>query len=162
MWCFFYQIELVGKQLEESIKPLAFGSWFYAFLSLFANSFNLVRYSSRGGHENQLGWRLVGFRVHHSLNILKSNTRSNEESPRGILKYTRLWHTMILHYFSCYFSEKPPPRDFRSSISDSITLYLFFSCPYPSILFFGCPYTIYAMFQSSANPNADCLHETLI
>ena len=78
MWCFFYQIELVGKQLEESIKPLAFGSWFYAFLSLFANSFNLVRYSSRGGQENQLGWRLVGFLVHHSLNILRSNTRSNE------------------------------------------------------------------------------------
>ena len=25
---------------------------------------------------------------------------------------------MILHYFSCYFSEIPPPRDFRSSISD--------------------------------------------
>ena len=78
MWWFFYQIELVGKQLEESIKPLAFGSWFYAFLSLFANSFNLVRYSSRGGQENQLGWRLVGFLVHHSLNILRSNTRSNE------------------------------------------------------------------------------------
>ena len=78
MWWFFYQIELVGKQREESIKPLAFGSWFYAFLSLFANSFNLVRYSSRGGQENQLGWRLVGFLVHHSLNILRSNTRSNE------------------------------------------------------------------------------------
>ena len=26
----------------------------------------------------------------------------------------------VLHYFSCYFSEKPPPRDFRSSISDSV------------------------------------------
>ena len=90
MWWFFYQIELVGKQLVESIKPLAFGSWFYAFLSLFANSFNLVRYSSRGGQENQLGWRLVGFLVHHSLNILRSNTQSNEVSPRGILKYTRL------------------------------------------------------------------------
>ena len=54
MWWFFYQIELVGKQLEESIKPLALGSWFYAFLSLFANSFNLVRYSSRGGQEKPL------------------------------------------------------------------------------------------------------------
>ena len=78
MWLYFYQIELVGKQLEESIKPLAFGSWFYAFLSLFANSFNLVRYSSRGGQENQLGWRLVGFLVHHSLNILRSNTRPRD------------------------------------------------------------------------------------
>ena len=28
--------------------------------------------------DNPLGWRLVGFLVHHSLNILRSNTRSNE------------------------------------------------------------------------------------
>ena len=70
MWLYFYQIELVGKQLDESIKTLAFSSCFYAFLSLFANPFNLVRYSSRGGQQNQLGWRLVGFLVHHLLNIL--------------------------------------------------------------------------------------------
>ena len=112
MWLYFYQIELVGKQLEESIKTLAEDShefailgdlpaqwrdvrlrhlfppkrwrrtneqdwnelanvfWTARHLSLFANSFNLVRYSSRGGQENQLGWRLVGFLVHHLLNIL--------------------------------------------------------------------------------------------
>ena len=51
---YFYQIELVGKQLEEGIKPLASCSWFYDFLSLFANLSNLVRYLSRGGQENQL------------------------------------------------------------------------------------------------------------
>ena len=89
MLLYFYQIKLVGKQLEESIKPLAFGSWFYTFHSFFDNSFNLVRYSSRGGQGKHLGWRLGVFLVHHSLNIWKSNTRINKVSPRGILKYTR-------------------------------------------------------------------------
>ena len=37
-----HQIERVGKQREESIKPRAEGEWFYAFLELFANEFNLV------------------------------------------------------------------------------------------------------------------------
>ena len=37
-----HQIERVGKQREESIKPPAEGEWFYAFLELFANEFNLV------------------------------------------------------------------------------------------------------------------------
>ena len=37
-----HQIERVCKQREESIKPRAEGEWFYAFLELFANEFNLV------------------------------------------------------------------------------------------------------------------------
>ena len=57
------------KQLEEGIKSLACGSWFYPFLSLFANSFNLERYSSRGGQEKPLGWRLGVFLDHHEMNI---------------------------------------------------------------------------------------------
>ena len=67
------------KQLEEGIKSLACGSWFYPFLSLFANSFNLVRYSSRGG-----------FLDHHSMYILINTPRSNKIFPRVLSKYSRL------------------------------------------------------------------------
>ena len=78
------------KQLEEGIKSLACGSWFYPFLSLFANSFNLERYSSRGGQEKPLGWRLGGFLDHHSMNILINTPRSNKILPRVLPKYSRL------------------------------------------------------------------------
>ena len=78
------------KQLEEGIKSLACGSWFYPFLSLFANSFNLVRYSSRGGQEKPLGWRLGVFLDHHSMNILINTPRSNKILPRVLPKYSRL------------------------------------------------------------------------
>ena len=78
------------KQLEEGIKSLACGSWFYPFLSLFANSFNLVRYSSRGGQEKPLGWRLGVFLDHHSMNILINTPRSNKILPRVLSKYSRL------------------------------------------------------------------------
>ena len=64
-------------QLEEGIKSLACGSWFYPFLSLFANSFNLVRYSSRGGQEKPLGWRLRVFLDQHSMNILMNTPGNN-------------------------------------------------------------------------------------
>ena len=78
------------KQLEEGIKSLACGSWFYPFLSLFANSFNLERYSSRGGQEKPLGWRLGVFLDHHSMNILINTPRSNKILPRVLPKYSRL------------------------------------------------------------------------
>ena len=78
------------KQLEEGLKSLACGSWFYPFLSLFANSFNLERYSSRGGQEKPLGWRLGVFLDHHSMNILINTPRSNKILPRVLPKYSRL------------------------------------------------------------------------
>ena len=54
--------------------------WYFTKLNLFTNLLNLMQYSSRGGQENHRG----------VAEYLESNTQSNEVSPRGILKYTRL------------------------------------------------------------------------
>ena len=100
--------------------------WYFTKLNSFTNLLNLMQYSSRGGQENHLGWCLDGFLVHHSLNILKVTLKVMKYhlvaswSTLGCASCTSGCHSVILHYFSCYFSEIPPQLDFRSSISDSI------------------------------------------
>ena len=55
----------------------------------------------------------------------------------------------VLHYFSCYFSEKPPPRDFRSSISD---IKMFYLVTHYLLLF--CPRFVRKIFSWSVPPPA--------